>query len=124
RNEAELNVFYDYIILYRKIENKRCIINWTLQSPKAINQGNQQVVKALEKASFAILRLDENLRDGAIKVTNVINKKELLLIDKSLNRSDKEGCFFICSLLDMGNYVMTSGGGIPIDPNSDGGKEI
>ena len=44
------------------------------------------------------------------------------MVDKALNASGKEGYFFICSLLDMGDYVMTSGGGIPIDPTSPGGK--
>ena len=46
----------------------------------------------------------------------------MLLIDRALNRSRKEGLFFVCSLLDMGEYVMTSGGGIPLDPKVAAGK--
>ena len=44
------------------------------------------------------------------------------MVDKALNASGKEGYFFICSLLDMGDYVMTNGGEIPIDQTSPGGK--
>ena len=122
RNEAEMVVLYDYITLYRKIENKRAIIYYNLQNPEIINSDNKQVINALEKSNFAILRLDKNLECGAIRVTNIITKQELILVDKALNASGKEGYFFICSLLDMGDYVMTSGGGIPIDSTSPGGK--
>lgn len=122
RNNAEVCVFFDYIALYRMIEGKRTIINWRMNNPKAINKNNKAVVSALEKARFAVLRIDQNLAHGAIKVTNVITGNECILIDKALNSSHKEGCFFICSILDLGDYVMTSGGGIPLSPVSDGGK--
>ena len=122
RNEAEQCVFYDYIALYRKIGTKRSIVHWREQNPLAINQENNQVVSALEKATFAVLRLDQNLDYGGIKVTNVITQEEFILIDRALNASKKEGCFFICSVLNMGDYLMTSGGGTPIDPKASAGK--
>ena len=71
---------------------------------KIINSDNKQVVNALEKSNFAILGLDKNLEYGAIRVTNIITKQELILVGKALNASGKEGYFFICSLLDMGDY--------------------
>lgn len=72
RNNAELNIFYDYISLYRKINDKRTIIHWRSENPQSINNKNKMVVTALEKAKFAVLRLDENLEHGAIKATNII----------------------------------------------------
>ncbi|WP_440993571.1 hypothetical protein [Cysteiniphilum litorale] len=122
RNEAETNVFYDYISLYRKLNGARAVKRWIEDNPHAVDKQNRTVVSALEKAKFAILRLDENLPYGGIRVTNIINQKEMLLIDRALNRSRKEGLFFVCSLLDMGEYVMTSGGGIPLDPKVAAGK--
>lgn len=122
RNEAEMNIFYDYIALYRALNGKRAIIQWHLDHPKYINKKNQTVVAAYEKSKFTILRLDKNLEHGSIKVTNIITKSECILMDKALNESKKEGCFFLCSILDMGSYIMTSGGGIPIDANSSAGK--
>lgn len=122
RNNAEMNVFYDYIALYREIGDKRSIVNWRLENPAAITKENKGVVEALEKAKFALLRLDKNLEHGAIRVTNVITQTESILMDRALNASRKEGCFFICSILDRGDYLMTSGGGIPIDPKSSAGK--
>ena len=115
-------VFYDYIALYRKIDGKRTIAHWRMNNPKAINKDNKQVVTALEKAKFVVLRLDKNLEHGAIKVTNIVTHDECILIDKALHASKKEGCFFICSVLDVGEYIMTSGGGTPIDPKSSAGK--
>lgn len=124
RNDAEMNVFCDYIALYRKIEDKRSIVYWNSKNEHNITSENKMVVEALEKAKFAILRLDKNLEHSAIRATNIITQQEVLLIDIALNRSKNEGYFFICSLLDMGTYFMTSGGGIPIDATSPGGKSV
>jgi len=117
RNEAEMNAFYDYIILYRKIKGKRAIIHWGSNNLGVKDVQNKKVVDALEKAKFTLLRLDENLPHGAIKAVNIITQQETLLIDKALNASQLAGNFFVCSLLDMGEYCMTSGGGIPLNPN-------
>lgn len=124
RNNAEANVFYDYIALYREIEEKRSIVYLRSKNAIHITAQNKMVVDALETAKFAILRLDENLKYAAIRATNIITKQELLLIDIALNKSKLSCGFFICSLLDMGEYFMTSGGGIPIDATSPGGKSI
>ncbi len=51
-------------------------------------------------------------------------RKPYLLIDKALNASKHEGLFFCCSAMNMGDYIMTTGGGIPIDGRSPGGKAI
>jgi hypothetical protein len=122
RNEAETNIFYDYIALYRVLKDKRAIMQWHLDHPKFINAKNKNVATAYEMAKFAILRLDKNLDHGGILVTNIISKNECILMDKALNESKKEGCFFLCSALDMESYIMTSGGGIPIDAESSAGK--
>ena len=122
RNEAETNTFYDYITLYRKIDRVRAIGHWIKNNPSSINKQNRAVVEAFKKARFSILRLEENLKYGVIRVLDIISKKEMLLIDNALNKSKKEGLFFICSLLDMGEYVMTSGCGTPLDPYAPAGK--
>ncbi len=122
RNNAELNVFYDYLALYRKIENKRAICYWGQNNKEAKTKDNATVVNALEQARFSVLRIDENLDHGALRVTDVISKKEHLLIDNALNSSQKEGWFFVCSLLQLDNYTMTSGGGIPLCPKSAASK--
>lgn len=93
-----------------------------MDDPKKCNTINKEVVLAHEKSRFSVLRLDQNLEHGAIKVTNILTKIEHLLMDKALNRSNLEGCFFICSVLDMGKYSMTSGGGIPIKATAPLGK--
>lgn len=124
RNDAEFNVFCDYILLYRKVGNKRTLVNWLKNTKEVINLKNKAVINSFENARFSILRIDKNLQHGAIKVINIATKEEMLLIDNALNRSKMEGSFFICSLLNMGKYVMTSGGGVPIDASSPGGKSI
>ena len=121
-NNAEMNIFFDYITLYQKFSHQRNIVSWRQDNPEAITKDNKAVVSALEKAKFALLRLDEILPHGVIRVTNLFTQKEGLLIDRALNASTKKGFLFICSTLDMGDYIMTSGGGIPIDPTSPGGK--
>lgn len=121
-NNAEMNIFFDYITLYQKFSHQRNIVSWRQDNPAAITKDNKAVVSALEKAKFSLLRLDEILLHGAMRVTNLFTQKEGLLIDRALNASTKKGFFFICSALDLGDYIMTSGGGIPIDPTSPRGK--
>lgn len=124
RNDAERNVFFDYLLLYRKMNGKRGITDWLVKNKDAINPKNKILVSALEKSRFSVLRLDRNLGHGAILVTNVITAQEHLLIDRALHDSKKEGLFFICTALDMQDYIMTSGGGAPIDPKSNGGRSV
>ena len=124
QNDAEMNVFYDYFSLYRQKKGKRFVCDWLEKNPKALNSTNEKVVKAYCNGRFAVLRLDKNLAFGAIQVVDVIFQKPFVLIDKALNASNMEGCFFCCSILDMGDYIMTSGGGIPLDGHSVGGKAV
>lgn len=102
--------------MYRKINGKRVVVQWRINNPKAIHQKNQALITAYEAAKFSVLRLDQCIADGAMRVTNLVTQKESILMDKALYDSQKEGCFFICSLLDRGQYVMSSGGGIIIKP--------
>ena len=108
--------------MYRKAKGKRAAVQWRVENPKLMNNTNKTVISAYEKARFTLLRLDENLPHGGIRTTNLFTQKKNLLMDIALNGSNMEGCFFICSLLDMGEYMMTSGGGIPIDATSNAGK--
>jgi len=84
RNNAEMCVFYDYIALYRIIERKRTIAYWRMNNPSVTNKDNKAVVNAHEKARFSVLRIDQNLEHGVIKVTNLITKNEHLLIGPTL----------------------------------------
>ena len=124
QNESEMNVFYDYFALYRLKNGKRFIQDWLDRNPRVLTPSNEKVVKAYCNARFAVLRLDKNLANGGIQTVDILSKKSYLLIDKALNASQKEGCFFCCSVLEMGDYIMTSGGGIPLDGHSTGGKAV
>lgn len=106
------------------MKGRRYICDFVEKHPKALNKKNEAVVLAFVSAKFAVLRLDKNLTDGAIQVVDMVSEKPYLLVDKAINASKKEGCFFVCSLLDMGHYVMTSGGGVCIDGTSSGGKTV
>lgn len=122
RNDPEMNVFFDYISLYRKINKVRSAIHWNSENSHFITEENYNVVKAYEDAKFALLRIDKNIDNVAMRTTNIITGTEYILMDRALNRSKKEGHFFICSTINMNNYIMTTGGGIPISPNHAAGK--
>ena len=123
RNDTEMNVFFDYVAQYRPSNGKKSLVQWNLNEPKIYNS-NKKIAPAYEASNFSLLRLDKNLDHGAIKVTNIISEKECILIDKALNRSQKEKCFYVCSTMDMNDYVMTCGAGFPLDPYSIGGKYV
>jgi hypothetical protein len=124
QNNAEVNFFYDYILFYRTVKGKRYICDWTDRHPEVLNEHNKKVILACNNSRLSVLGLDKNLTDGAIRVTDIIAEKEYLLMDKALNISKKEGYFFVCSLLDMGTYVMTSGIGACIDSTEQRGRAV
>ncbi|MBX9838467.1 MAG: hypothetical protein K2X69_09165 [Silvanigrellaceae bacterium] len=122
RNDAEINTFFDYIALHREINGMRAISSWNRENPAIVDKTNKIILEAYEQAQFAVLHLEENLDHGVIQAINVITKKRIILIDNALHRHNKKGCFFICSLLNLGEYFMTSGAGTTIDPNCSAGK--
>lgn len=124
RNDSEMSVFFDYISLYRKIDGNRAAIHWNSGDSQLINEENYSVIKAYENAKFSLLRLDKNIDDVSIKTTNIITGTECILMDRALNRSKKEGNFFICSTMKMDNYIMTTGGGILLDARVAAGKSV
>ena len=122
RNDPEMNVFFDYIALYRRINGKRSVIYWNSENEHLVTMENKAVVTAYENAKLSVLRLDKNLDQVAIKVTDIITGDESILMDRALNQSRKEGHFFICSTMKMNKYIMSSGGGIHLDATYPGGK--
>lgn len=124
QNDAEMNVFCDYFSLYRQKNGVRFATHWLEEHKNRLTKANKNVIEGFTNARFSVLRLDKNLASGAIECLDIISQKPYLLIDKALNASKKEGCFFICSVIDMGVYIMTTGGGIPVDGRSVGGKAI
>jgi hypothetical protein len=110
--------------LYRQKNGVRFVTDWLQKHKKRLTTTNKHVVEGFTHAHFAVLRLDKNLASGGIQCLDIISQKPYLLIDKALNASNKQGCFFICSIIDMGDYIMTTGGGIPVDGRSIGGKAI
>lgn len=123
QNDAEMNVFYDYLSLYRLKNGTRFLCDWLMRNPSAMTKDNKTLVKGYAEAKFSVLRIDKNLSHGAILVVDVITQKSHILIDKALNSSCKQGCFLCCSIIRR-DYIMTTGGGILVDGCSRGGKAI
>ena len=114
-NNAECNLFHEYLLLYREKNCKRYICDWLDQNSNILNKKNQKIVLNLNNARFAVLRLEQLLPYNVTKVVDIISKKEYLLIDKGINTTQKEGFFLICSIIEIGNYIMTANGGIPFN---------
>lgn len=123
-NNAECNLFHEYLLLYREKNCKRYICDWLDQHSNILNKKNQKIALAHSNARFAVLRLEQLLPYNIIRVVDIISKKAYLLIDKGINNTQKEGFFLICSIMKIGNYIMTANGGIPINGCSRKSKAI
>ena len=124
QNDSEMNIFLDYAALYRSRNGNRFVSDWLNEHKKNITSENEKVVRGFASARFAVLRLDKNLPSNAIQCTDILSQKTYILLDRGLHSSNKVGCFFICSFIYMDSYIMTTGGGIPVDGRSPGGKAI
>lgn len=123
-NNAECNLFHEYLLLYRKKNCKRYICYWLDQNSNVLNKKNQKVILDHNNARFAVLRVEQLLPYNVTKVIDIISKKVYFLIDKGINTTQKEGSFFICSIMEIGNYIMTANGGIPFNGCLREGKAI
>ena len=56
-NNAECNLFHEYLLLYREKNCKRYICDWLDQNSNILNKKNQKIVLNLNNARFAVLRL-------------------------------------------------------------------
>jgi len=124
QNDSEMNIFLDYASLYRSRNGNRFALDWLNAHQQQITPENEKVVRGYAHAQFAVLRLDKSYPSYAIQCTDILSQKSYLLIDRGLHTSNKIGCFFICSFIDMDDYIMTTGGGIPVDGKSIGRKAI
>jgi len=118
RNHSEFCLFYEYILLYRKVNYKRAIFQYSEYFP------DNNVYNALLHSNLALLRIDEVLAHGAIKTINVIDRHEYLIFDETLNRTSKAGMFLVGTLLNIDSLYLINCGIIFLDPNSFGGKSI
>lgn len=121
-NESEMNVILDYVSLYQKEKGKRCIDH--LLERHDVSHHPKKIVDAYRKARFSVLRLDKYLNHGATEVFDLITKKSFILMDNALNKAKKKDFIFICSMIEMPDFIMSTGGGVPIHMSSDGGKAV
>lgn len=122
-NEIEMNILCDYFVLYSYLNNKKYIVEFLDTNPSSVLEKEKEVMNAFVNSKFTILRFDEFLDSGVIKALDLFNGEECILIDQALNRSSFVGCHLVANLLILKDYVMTSGGSIPFDPESEGGKK-
>ena len=123
-SEVEINVLYDYCTLYSYIDNRPFISDFLEKHPENLQEEAKEVVTAFVNSKFTILRFDALLDNGLIKVHDLSNGENHILIDQALNNTTFEGCHLVVNLLDLKDYVMSSGGPISFDPKSWGGKHI
>lgn len=123
-SEVEMNVLYDYCTLYSYIDNRPFISDFLEKHPENLQEEAKEVVTAFVNSKFTILRFDALLDNGLIKVHDLANGENHILIDQALNNTTFEGCHLVVNLLDLKDYVMSSGGPISFDPKSWGGKHI
>lgn len=84
----------------------------------------EAVVQQFLEARVAVLRIDKKIARGVMQVTEMVTDRSVVFIDKAVSETVAAGMFFICSIITMNDYSMTTGGGIPIDANSIGGRAI
>lgn len=121
-NDSELNIVLDYMALYHK-ENDLSFVNAWLKQNNT-DAYDQKIIEAFRNARFSVLRLDEYLPHSAIKVVDLISEQTYILMDSALNKEKKKGLIFLCSTMDLKDFIMSAGAGIPIDIKSKGGKSV
>ncbi len=123
-NHAELNIIYDYCVLYHYENGKSLLANYLEQHPEHLKGKYKEVLNAFLQSYFTILRVDQILPNNAVRVFDYFKNDYHILMDEALNHTTKVGRHLAASILDLKEYTMTSGGAIIFDTDNYKGQGI
>ena len=124
RNEAESNVHVDYCAFYHLHKGKTPIKNYVHKNKSKFKGKEAKLLNVLLNSRFTILRIEKMFNDGAIKVYDLDQNKDHLMIDVGINHTIDPGDYIVCTALDLKDYVMTSGAAIPFKSGYPGGEKV
>lgn len=116
-NEAELDVLFNYAIFHCRSGDKNIVDRyWGLQQHKVLLEMEWQLMEALRKAQFGILSVVETYRYGGLKVDDLLNEQQFLLMDEGFSKSARPGFIIATDYIQLPSFIMTTGAGLPLNP--------
>ena len=124
RNDAEMSMHAEHCLLYFSLKDTP-LLQLILGEKKPIFKPQERkLIEALLKSYFTIFKIEEIYKNGAIKVSDLMTNEKRILFDKTMNEQQSVGNYVLCTVLDMGDYIMTGSGTLPFSIEYPGGQEV
>jgi len=113
-NEDETSVLMDYCIydVYRKGRN--AVDQYLCDRPPDPESNEMACLHAMQHATYALVVVLGVERGVGCHVRNLFTEETRLLVDMGLSKSAQRGGIMATRLVDYGEFVTTSGAGLPL----------
>jgi len=115
-NENDMSVLHDYIIFYHYMGNQNAIERLFKKRQAAPDSDEHRLFQAFLSAFYSILMVKEKYPGYGVWMQDILRDKYFLVIDKGLSTSSLPGLLLASTLINLGDYCMTSGAGLLVPP--------
>ena len=128
-NGSEEAVFRDYSLFYYQEEGQSWFDKSLKNKPQLLKGPCKLIGKAVKKSYFTGLEVLSvlNEQQGVMHVYDTVYKKSRLFIDRAFCKTPARfpgQMYLLGTVIDVGDFLFTTGAGIPIDKISPGGIEV
>lgn len=124
RNDAEMSMHAEHCLLYFSIKGTPLLQLIFEEKRPTFKPQERKLIEVLLKSHFTIFKIEDIYKNGAIKVSDLMTSEERVLFDKTMNEQQSIGNYILCTVLDMGDYIMTGSGTLPFSIEYSGGQEV
>ncbi|TWT15727.1 hypothetical protein [Reyranella sp. CPCC 100927] len=112
----EMNYVYDLAIHTAVPGRSRTIDRYARSTSLAAGSDEALVLEAMRTARFSILSIEQPHEVAGLIATDLVRKTTVWLVDVGLERSLPAGSALITRLYTLGEFAMTAGVSVPLDP--------
>lgn len=110
----EITIFIDHALYSARLNGDKTLIENCRNSNRFNPQSPEgRLLAAMTRPRFTIIKLETVHPGVGCEIVDLLYCESRLLVDVGISISMEEGTLMLTRILDMGEYVMTTGAGLP-----------
>lgn len=122
-SERVLDVLLNYVIFHYVGNGHKVIERFTNEKKHLYNKTPDEIaiLNSFSNRSYGLLFINKTLEHGAVDVTDILNKRQFLLMDEGLSMSAQSKMVVATECLHFSDFAITTGAALPLNAC---GKEV
>ncbi len=117
-NEEEMAVWMDYCVYDHLRAGRNAVQRYFALHPPQPGTDDELMAAAMCQAVYRLLSIEGVWRGVGVEVLDVATQEAFLVTDIGLSRTAQRGFLMATRILHVGNIWMTTGAGIPLQPET------